>query len=160
MRRGDDNQERLRRRGLIKPLSVPLRRGRPCFPCEREWPRGNDLNKPSIRPSIAHLSPSPTTATDAERVGPNSEGRNAEGRKPNGNPRRETRATPNWIARSQTSGTGSELRRNTHLLTVSKSGDRSRSAILTLLIIASVSQKDRMIPVSPRRDIHAIIFLR
>ena len=56
MRRGDDNQERLRRRGLIKPLSVPLRRGRPCFPCEREWPRGNDLNKPSIRPSIAHLS--------------------------------------------------------------------------------------------------------
>ena len=110
MRRGDDNQERLRRRGLIKPLSVPLRRGRPCFPCEREWPRGNDLNKPSIRPSIAHLSPSPTTATDAERVGPNSEGRNAEGRKPNGNPRRETRATPNWIARSQTNGDGVRLR--------------------------------------------------
>ena len=60
MRRGggDDNQS-----GEAAAAAASLRRSlppcpAPCFPCEREWPRGNDLNKPS---SVVHPFPVPPT---------------------------------------------------------------------------------------------------
>ena len=100
---GDDNQS-----GEAAAAAASLSRSlprcpAPCFPCEREWPRGNDLNKPS---SVVHPSPPPYSTAKREGVSPESEGRIAEGRKPNGHLRRERRATPNWIARSQTNANG------------------------------------------------------
>ena len=56
---GDDNQS-----GEAAAAAASLSRSlprcpAPCFPCEREWPRGNDLNKPS---SVVHPFPVPPTA--------------------------------------------------------------------------------------------------
>ena len=72
------NRGRLRlRRRLIKPLP---RCPAPCFPCEREWPRGNDLNKPS---SVVHpysVPPTPPRRGRESVRSPRGESRRGESR--------------------------------------------------------------------------------